>query len=259
MTERIKIMLRLCRFHLRNRKMFTIIELLIVVSIIAILAAVLLPALNMVREKSRSINCSSNLKQVGLAFLQYANDYDDLVLYMKNSQSWPRYVLKNDGYVSNATYLNASLGYLPRKAAICPSDPGGWKEYDDFNRLWYGMYGMAEWIANMGWKEDYVQQLGDFRSAANGNKERCYSIKQMKSPTRTQAAGDTYYQQGNTGSCLFGNGSTSNSNYSRRHLGKGNMLFYDGHVETMSKQSLLALPVPIKKSWNEYNVREDSI
>lgn len=252
-------MLRLCRFHLRNRKMFTIIELLVVVSIIAILAAVLLPALNMVREKSRSINCSSNLKQVGLAFLQYANDYDDLVLYMKNSQSWPRYVLKNDGYVSNATYLNASLGYLPRKAAICPSDPGGWKEYDDFNRLWYGMYGMAEWIANMGWKEDYVQQLGDFRSAANGNKERCYSIKQMKSPTRTQAAGDTYYQQGNTGSCLFGNGSTSNSNYSRRHLGKGNMLFYDGHVETMSKQSLLALPVPIKKSWNEYNVREDSI
>lgn len=252
-------MSQLCYYNFQSRKMFTIIELLIVISIIAIIASILLPALNMVREKSRSINCTSNLKQIGLAFLQYANDYGDLVLYMKNLQSWPRDILKNDGYVTNTTYLNASLGYLPRKAAICPSDPGGWKEYDDFNRLWYGMYGMAEWISNMGWKEDYARQLGNFRVSANGNKERCYALKQMKSPARTQAAGDTYYLPGNTGSCLFGNGSTSNSNYSRRHLGKGNMLFYDGHVETMSKQGLLSLPAPVRKSWNEINILEESI
>ena len=76
---------------MRRKKGFTLIELLVVVAVIAVLIAILLPALNRARLTARQVTCASNLRQLGLSWSVYWNDHNEYVPLMSNWYEWGGY------------------------------------------------------------------------------------------------------------------------------------------------------------------------
>ena len=129
---------------MQHKKGFTLIELLVVIAIIAILAAILFPVFARAREQARKTSCLSNLKQLGLGFAMYTQDYDErmpgiwsgewdlnsanpkqtnwapaIFPYTKNKQI---YVCPSDSSKHGSSYLgnnyinNVKIGVIPRPA-----------------------------------------------------------------------------------------------------------------------------------------------
>jgi prepilin-type N-terminal cleavage/methylation domain-containing protein/prepilin-type processing-associated H-X9-DG protein len=108
---------------------FTLIELLVVIAIIAILAAILFPVFAQAREASRKASCQSNMKQIGIALLMYAGDYDETFPWSHNPLA---HVSGKGWYDLIEPYVRvgaegAAVGWQRKKVAFytCPSFFGG--------------------------------------------------------------------------------------------------------------------------------------
>jgi prepilin-type N-terminal cleavage/methylation domain-containing protein/prepilin-type processing-associated H-X9-DG protein len=105
-------------------KGFTLIELLVVIAIIAILAAMLFPVFARAREKARQISCISNLKQLNLAFMMYAQDYDE-IMPMGVYPDWQTYWDTKVDWFGNVIGDGLITPYARnQQIAACPSARG---------------------------------------------------------------------------------------------------------------------------------------
>lgn len=123
----------------QRRSGFSLLELLVVLSIISVLAALLLPVLFTVQGKAREIRCNSNLRQIGLSIAMYAQDYDGLYPFAVDPmdkfapQSWDSYP-QFKAQIPTMPLIQDSLKTYSAPALFrCPSDTGF--NIGDFNGL----------------------------------------------------------------------------------------------------------------------------
>lgn len=223
---------------------FTLVELLIVITIIGILSTILFPVFSRARELARRSSCMSNLKQLSLGILQYTQDYDD---------HFPPTLAYNSGTANTSTaygWADAIYPYVKsHRVYQCPSEktPGTTAassvgDYSDYaynnvigNDGVFQLQGGTVGINASALRESTLTVLVAEGSEGGGG---------ARSNQYLYGGGSTYWtngaREGSGGGCAVGpafNGgwkATFGGNASIRHLDGGNFAFVDGHVKWYS-------------------------
>ena len=220
---------------IRKKHEFTLIELLIVIAIIAILAAMLLPALKQAQEKAKSSLCISNHRQNAIAMLMYTNDHNQRFVPWQinfngsftHGYNWA-WIMYNLHYLpASKTLLCPSAkheflnGYNPTNATDLASDRGPWA-------LGYIDYGYSRGF--IGGTEGYADGRSNATHISGTAKDPSNKLM-MLDVTRTGNAGLTWWLWYGGATLLWGNIKPVHGG----NKGACNVVWLDGHVSTVDK------------------------
>ena len=217
---------------MKSKRGFTLIELLIVVAIIALLAAILFPAFIRAREKARQAACQSNLKQIGLGLLQYAEDYD--------ARLPPAYHDDNPGLQNSSWRMDITPYIKSTQLFSCPSNPAGKvdsRETRGFKRSYGVTAADASLLVQGGGSDRGIMNIAGFpavptlpwRLADIGNPSQVIMVTESSDRDVTidlTNLGGTSTWKGNCDRFAV-------NSFWAGHNGRANYLFVDGHVKLL--------------------------
>lgn len=245
----------------KRGKNFTLIELMIVIAIIAILAGMLLPALNKAREAGRKISCLNNMRSCLLGTQLYADSFDSCFPFkMKNGSAyayWAQFLAQEKKWWPGDATVGKSVGYIPAKTLFCPSTSFSRKDTEESTTG--GIVGMVslQWGA-----EDPRYGAADMM-LSEGSSTRIYKLTKARTPSQMPLHADTVMTAAGQDASKGGGWEWQRNDcmdtvrrcVGTRHGQTGNLSFVDGHAAGLNAYQMRSLRFSITVAANSAGIR----